>query len=364
VRRDRHPSHGGSAAAALALLCGQVLSNGGCAYYSEDLLSGGTAGGGTTSEGGSGGTVGGVSPQGGKGGSGGNPVGSAGSGPTGGKGGEVATAGAGAMAGTSDSQDGGAGGEAPSDDCPEDTDKTQPGECGCGVAETCAPLKAALVHRYSFEMSGALAPDSIGGADANIVGVLAADGRVTFAGGTNAAYVDLPNGLISALGDASFEVWLEWSGGGSWQRIFDFGNNDVAEGSQGIGQTYLYLTPRDGDASAGNPLRASFSLNGTGGETTVKASAPLPMTSLQHIVLAVDDTNNQLRLYLNGQLSALIGFNGSLSSLEDVNNWLGRSNYRDAHLGGSIEEFRIYGAALSDAQVVASSGFGPNPEFL
>ena len=53
-----------------------------------------------------------------------------------------------------------------------------------------------------------------------------------------------------------------------------------------------------------------------------------------------------------------------LSSLDDVNNWLGRSNYKDAHLGGSIEEFRIYGAALSDAQVEASAGFGANPEFL
>jgi hypothetical protein len=349
----------------LALWCGQVLSSVGCATYSEDLLSGGAAGGGgATSEGGSGGSGGGVSPQAGKSGSGGTPVGSAGSGLTGGKGGESATAGAGVTGGASDTEEGGSAGEAPSDDCPEDSDKTQPGECGCGVAETCAPLKAALVHRYSFEMSGALAPDSIGGADANIVGVLAADGRVTFAGGTNAAYVDLPNGIISALGDASFEVWLEWSGGGSWQRIFDFGNNDVAEGSQGVGETYLYLTPRDGDGSAGNPLRASFSLSGTGGETTVKAAAPLPMTTMQHIVLAVDDTNNQLRLYLNGQLSALIGFNGSLSSLEDVNNWLGRSNYRDAHLGGSIEEFRIYGVALSDAQVMASAGFGPNPAFL
>jgi hypothetical protein len=225
-------------------------------------------------------------------------------------------------------------------------------------------LKAALAHRYSFEMSGALATDPIGGADADIVGVLAADGRVTFAGGTTAAYVDLPNGIISALGDASFEAWLEWSGGSAWQRIFDFGSNDAGEGNQGTGQSYLYLTPREGITGSGNPLRASFSLNGTGGETTVKTSAPLPTTSLQHVVLVVDDTNDQLRLYLNGELSAQTSFNGSLSSLNDVNNWLGRSNYKDPHLGGSIEEFRIYGAALSDAQVAASSGFGPNPAFL
>lgn len=348
----------------MALWCSQVLSNGACATYSEDLLSAGRAGGGGSSKSGSSGSGGSISPQGGKSGSGGGPVGSAGSSPAGGQGGEPGAAGAEAVGGASGTEDGGSGGAAPADECPEDSEKTEPGECGCGVAETCAPLKAALVHRYSFEMSGSTAADSIGEADATIVGVSAADGKVTFAGGSTAAYVDLPNGIISALGDATFEIWLQWSGGSSWQRIFDFGNNDVAEGSQGIGETYLYLTPRDGDSSAGNPLRASFSLSGTGAETTVKASAPLPTTTLQHIVLAVDDTNNQLRLYLNGQLSALIGFNGSLSDLEDVNNWLGRSNYKDAHLGGSIEEFRIYGAALTDAQVVASAGFGPNPAFL
>ena len=346
----------------MALLGVQVLSSVGCAYYSDDLLLAGA--GGATSLGGSGGMGGAASPQAGNNASGGKPVGSAGSTPTGGKGGEAVVAGTGGTGGASDVEEGGSAGEAPADDCPEDPDKTQPGECGCGVAETCAPLKTALLHRYSFEVSGALAADSIGSADADIVATTAADGRVTFAGGTSAAYVDLPNGIISALGDASFEVWLEWSGGGAWQRIFDFGSNDAGEGNQGIGQTYLYLTPRDGINGSGNPLRASFSLNGTGGETTVKTSAPLATTSMQHIVLVVDDANNQLRLYLNGEISALTGFNGSLSTLDDVNNWLGRSNYKDAHFGGSIEEFRIYGAALSDAQVAASSGFGPNPQFL
>ncbi len=349
----------------MALLTCQLPWSAGCGYYSDDLLRVDTGRGGATVEAGSGGK-GGTSPSlaGSAGASSGSLTGGAsgsGSGTAGG--GDEATGAVGATGGAS-SGEGGSGGEAPSDDCPADPDKTQPGECGCGIAESCAPLKAALVHRYSFEASGALATDSVGDADATIVGTTAAGGKVTLAGGSTAAYVDLPNGLISALGDASFEVWLEWTGGGSWQRIFDFGSNDVVEGSQGIGQTYLYLTPRDGDGGSGNPLRASFTISGIGGETTVKTSAPLPTTSMQHIVLVVDDTNNQMRLYLNGDLSALIGFNGSLSSLKDVNNWLGRSNYKDAHLGGSIEEFRIYGAALSDAQVEASAAFGPNPEFL
>lgn len=360
MRRIRHRSRGRAATLILALLSG-------CAYYSDDLLRGDTAQGGATSGGGSGGKGGlnGTSAGAGTNASGGSPVGSAGSGGNGGgAGASAAGAGEGATAGVSDAQDGGSGGEATVDACPDDSEKTEPGECGCGVAESCSPLKAGLLHRYSFEVNGALAADSIGEADASIVGVSAAGGKITLAGGSTAAYVDLPNGIISALSNASFEVWLEWSGGGSWQRIFDFGNNELAEGGQGVGKTYLYLTPRDGNDTSGNPLRSSFSLNGTSGETTVKTSAPLPTSGVQHVVLVVDDAAKQLRLYLNGALSALTGFNGSLSNLDDVNNWLGRSNYKDPHLAGSIEEFRIYGAALTDAQVAASADFGPNPPFL
>jgi hypothetical protein len=277
-------------------------------------------------------------------------------------GGEDATAGENGAGGVSDAGGEGGGGGIPPDQCPEDDDKMDPGECGCGVPEICSELEEALVHRYSFETNGALATDSIGSADADIVGVSAAAGKVTFAGGSVVAYVDLPNGIISALGDASFEVWLQWSGGANWQRIFDFGSNDEGEDVQGLGQTYLFLSPSSG--TSGNPLQASFSLTSVPGETSVRAPTPLPTTGVQHVVVVVDDTNNQLRLYRDGAVSAQASFTGALSTLDDVNNWLGRSNFTDAHLGGTIEEFRIYGAALSNAQVAASAGFGPNPDFL
>jgi hypothetical protein len=229
------------------------------------------------------------------------------------------------------------------------------------VSEICAELQQLLRHRYSFGTNGMLAADSISGADATIVGASAAGGKVTF-DGTSTAYVDLPNGTISALEDASFEIWLTWAGGGPWQRIFDFGNNDEPEGGQGVGESYVYLTPSEG--SSQGSLRASFTLAGIGAETTVKAPTALSTDTRQHIALVVDDTNDQLRLYLNGELSAFNGLSGSLSGLNDVNNWIARSNYEDAPLGGSVEEFRIYEAALTDAQVAASYIFGPNPEFL
>jgi hypothetical protein len=258
---------------------------------------------------------------------------------------------------------GGEGGKAEAvDECPDDEEKVAPGACGCGVPESCADLREALLHRYSFETAGTIATDSIGGEDATIVGTAAAGGAVVF-DGTSDAFVDLPNGMISALvDDASFEIWLTWAGGGGWQRLFDFGDNDQGEGMQGAGETYLYLTPQEGVGD--ETMRASFTTTRLAGETSVRAPAALPISTQQHVVVVVDDTNNQLRLYVNGERAAFTTFNGSLAAINDINNWLGRSNYPDDPLGGSIEEFRIYGVALTDAQVAASASFGPNPTFL
>ena len=225
-----------------------------------------------------------------------------------------------------------------------------------------AALEAALVHRYDFRQSGTTASDQRGDAHALIVGASAAQGKVTFDGSAN-AYVDLPNGMISTLQDASFEIWLEWGGGAVWTRILDFGVSDKGEGNPGAyPPTYLYLTPSDGNS--GNAVRAAFTGNGINNEVAVRASKPLAVGSAQHLVLVVDDTSDELRLYINGSLSAQNGFTEHLSSLNDVNNWLGRSNCFDAPLKGSIEEFRIYDVALDAALVAASHEFGPNPSFL
>lgn len=339
----------------------------GCSYYSADLLSGiGDAGpspggnasttGGSSSSAGSSSPAGGGAQAGSQASVGGSEAGMA-----------MVSAGAGGsddeMQGGAGAYPGGAGGadEGPIDACPADPNKLEPGQCGCGAPEICVDLKAGLAHRYSFAQQGMVAADSIGDADGTIVGTSASAGKVSFDGVAD-AYVDLPNGIVSSLQDASFELWLQWGGGAIWQRILDFGTNDLGEGKQGEGTTYLYLTPSDGSTS--RVLRASFTSNGLGSETSTKASAPLAMGTSQHLVLVVDDTRNELRLYLNGSVAALSGFSQSLSSLKDVNNWIGRSNFKDAPLKATIEEVRIYRVALDQAQVKASYDFGPNPGFL
>jgi len=55
-----------------------------------------------------------------------------------------------------------------------------------------------------------------------------------------------------------------------------------------------------------------------------------------------------------------VQFTGDLTMIQDVNNWLGRSNYSvDPALFASLIEFRIYEQALTAAQIGLSFRAGP-----
>jgi hypothetical protein len=328
------------------------------------------------------------------------------------------TGGAGGAGGATDAGAGGAGGSAPADAsappdapadaapdpcasdggdpaldcCPDDPAKTRAGACGCGVADTdgdgdgvpdcndrCPsdPAKAApgvcgcnapdgplcLVHRYSFDGAGTVVTDTAGHADGVTSGVmLSGTGTVVLAGGTSNQFVDLPNRLLSPLTSATLEAWLTWPGtGGVWQRVFDFGSTTGAEGVQGTGQTYFMLTVQSGGA---NTLRTAFTVSGPGGE--VLAEVPrtaFPAGARTHVAVVFDDANRSLSLYLNGMLRALATFPDAsyrLSALNDVNDWLGRSQFPDPALAGTFDELRIYSVARTAAQIQASAAAGPD----
>jgi hypothetical protein len=256
------------------------------------------------------------------------------------------------------------------DGCPADPAKTAAGACGCGrpdadqgATASCSGLRDALFHRYRFDGSGSAVVDARGDQDGTAVNVtLASTGQLELAGGTSNAYVDLPNGLCSALTDATFEVWLTWGGAADWERIFDFGDNtNATEGNQGTGVSYLFLTPR----SSGGTLRVAYSVNGSTSETRISAAAALPSGGMHHVAVVADDTHDQLLLYIDGAPAGTAAWTGALSAIHDINNWFGRSQYSpDAELGGTLYEARIYGAALRAEQVALSFADGPDPAYL
>jgi hypothetical protein len=189
-------------------------------------------------------------------------------------------------------------------------------------------------------------------------------GTLTLAGGTSDQFVDMPNGLVSSSTDLTIEIWLTWSGGNLWQRIFDFGNNTSgSEGAQGNGTSYLFLTPK-----AGTPercLRLALTTNGISNETVVSGATALAINTLAHLTVVVDDTRDSLSLYLDGASLGTEPFTGHLSGIRDINNWLGRSqSVQDVELSGVLHELRFYRTALTTKQIELSHRAGPDPGFL
>ncbi len=216
-----------------------------------------------------------------------------------------------------------------------------------------------LKHRYSFnETSGTVVKDSVSGANGTAFGGATKfqNGRLALDGGGD-GYVDLPNGIITALGNnATIEMWFTWDGGPVWSRVFDFGISTDGEDAQNGGIDYLFYTPRNGD---GWPLFiANFP---DGGDTTTlhHPGSGIPGVE-EHVVISYSSTGNNARLYSNGALVASGPASKPLSAMagRDLNVWLGRSQYNDPYFAGKYNEFRIYQGAMTPAQVAASFAAG------
>ena len=258
------------------------------------------------------------------------------------------------------------------DGCPHNGNLTAPGVCGC--LDIVGDILC-LAHRYSFNDAPgtAVAADTGHGPAANgtVIGTTvlrgdAGNGFVALAGVTSDQYVSLPANTISSLGDsATFEAWMTWNpvNASAWQRVFDFGSSTGGPGMQGNGVTYLFLTPRSGPGT----LRAAFTLNGGGAaEDLVENIVLAPNGVITHVAVVVDGAAHNMKLYLNG---AVVPANSTgvtmragytLSHLNDVNNWLGRSQWApDEEFAGTIHEFRIYSRALPPEQLLANAAAGP-----
>ena len=152
-------------------------------------------------------------------------------------------------------------------------------------------------------------------------------------GATN--YVSLP---LSAANASTFAAWVKWNGGGDWQRILDFGSETT---------NYFFLTPRN---SSGR-MQFAITTNSSGGEQQISAPFSLPTNSWCHVAVTLDGAKGIL--YFNGNPVAT---NNSLTlrpwQLLCRSNYLGKSQFADDPLfGGKIGSFRIFGRALSDAEI-------------
>ncbi len=237
-----------------------------------------------------------------------------------------------------------------------------------------------LVHRYSF--NDGTARDSIGNAHGvlyNNTGNSDISGGVLTLGNDfwqrsgdrpiRGDYVDLPNGIISALGDqASFEFWTTWLGGSRWQKIMAFGTSDGGEDESpsALGTTCVMLTPFSGNTSLcdydlSDRLTAEFQYGPSGTQDVIDHSIAMPVLQETHIVVTFDGVAGRARMYVNGQLSGeRYGIPFTLTDILDNNNWLGRSQWNDPMYRGIYNEVRIYDSVLTTIDVRTSYNAGPD----
>lgn len=253
-----------------------------------------------------------------------------------------------------------------------------------------------ITHRWSFNGSGPTAngttiADSIAGASGTIVGTGAtrASNALTLPGGTNgnqaatsiAAYFDLPNGIVSSKTNLTIEIWATIVSARDWQRLFDFGRVDVnANGGGEISNTggapggtsssdNLMLSVQRGNSLSQQRLVAR--LNGAGEIGNNNSVSLNPGTryhftvTFQSGVGANASTGGRLTWYLDGKFIGSVDTNFRLNQIEDVNNWLGRSQFSgDQNSNISYDEVRIYSAALPPVDVVASRKSGADAAMI
>ena len=253
------------------------------------------------------------------------------------------------------------------------------------VSRGFAPVGSALacsIRRWRFDEPAGAAP---AGTTTSEESICAEDGVVLgngaqFTGtaiqlpggvsGSGAGYVDLPNGAISSLTNVTFETWARVDGAFAWQRLFDFGVSgglEVPPGPGGAGSDYVFLSA----AIFTNTNAQRLEIAGAGGGfTTIDTAEPTPLGDLIHYVVTIEADAagpgvQRLTLYRDAVRIAFDTTGNALSDVNDLNGWLGRSNYlSDGFLDGRIEEFRLYDTALDWTQVAFSNTQGPDVPFV
>ncbi len=247
---------------------------------------------------------------------------------------------------------------------------------------------AAVIHRWCFsETSGTTVDDPIGGADGQVLGDGWdwAGGQLLLPAGPSsvAPYVDLPNRIISSRTDATVEGWITVDGAQSWARAFDFGSTDplaadvtpegeITDGPGGgaNGQDYWMLSVSRGTniEQQRHELRNLDPLFGGADEGDVSGTQQILDTDIPsnfgeeyHFAAVYDSSGPELRTYRDGELLGTQFVAIELGNINDVNNWLGRSNWvNDSGFEGTFNEFRLYDEALDDGAVAASFAAGPD----
>ncbi|MCW1925725.1 glycosyl hydrolase [Luteolibacter arcticus] len=155
-------------------------------------------------------------------------------------------------------------------------------------------------------------------------------------------FVSLPAGVASH-DEITVATWVNWDGGGNWQRIFDFGNGQ---------ESHLFLSPKSG----GN--RMVFLIRHGG----VEQSTDTATLGSGWIHVAATIGGGFARLYVNGLQVSSVATALKPSDIQPVSNFIGKSQFADPLFNGRVDEFHVFNRALSTTEITAAMN-GQAPVF-
>ncbi len=198
-------------------------------------------------------------------------------------------------------------------------------------------------------------------------------------------YLNLANGLVSSHDSLTFEAWITPLSSKLWQRLFDFGNSSVTSGPGAAAGEIIDGTTAPGGTAASDTIFLSLNNNNSlgnqrlmgkfnGGADLIADTDLSGSTSANteyHYVMSVQEgggtygsSGSQAKWYRNGVLQGTVDLNYRLAEIDDVNNWIGRSQYTgDSNSNFAINELRLYDRALTASEILTSHGNGPDASF-
>jgi hypothetical protein len=217
-------------------------------------------------------------------------------------------------------------------------------------------VPGSIVNRYSFTDGDTAAIDSVGGKDGTLEGTATISGNKLVLDGAGAAW--LPSDTLDpGLESVTIEAWYtENETGDIWTRLFDFGG--TAE--DGGGGYAMFCVPHQYGSTRFTVATNGFATWQTGEETV---SGPIFTGEQTHVACVWDGPGAEIKIYLNGVLQQASATTMDLSAILRENAYIGDSCYTpDPYMTGTVDEFRIYNAALTDAEVLTSFLAGPDAE--
>lgn len=146
-------------------------------------------------------------------------------------------------------------------------------------------------------------------------------------------FLVIPSGATNTNA-MTIATWVRWSGGGSWQRIFDFGTGT---------DKYMFVTP-----SNGSEMRFVMK---NGGDEEILSTSKLTANSWKHLAITINPTDAgvEVKFYIDGEeKAASTSFTIKPSDIGSFLNYIGRSQFSgDPLFKGYIDDFRIYNYALT-----------------